>query len=140
MRYALGREALQTDSVLAKNVVRASAATEAVTGIVLIVDPSLVVRLLWAAPLPAGGPPLGHLTGFGLLALGIACWPQRIGPSGAAVRGLLLYNALATIFFLYLAIRGEFVGVLLWPALIVHAIFTALLLRVFMYGHKTGAL
>jgi hypothetical protein len=39
----------------------------------------------------------------------------------------LTYNALATLYLLYLAIRGEWIGPLLWPAVVLHTILTLLL-------------
>jgi len=37
---------------------------------------------------------------------------------------MLLYNALATAYLLHLGIGGEWVGRLLWPAVVLHALFT----------------
>ncbi len=112
-----------------RSIVAFAAGVEAITGLILIVAPDLVVRLLFAAPLTAGGSLVARVAGFSLSALGLACWPKPTRPTIAGVRGLLLYNAFVAIFFAYLAIRGEFIGLLLWPALIVHAGFAALLAR-----------
>ena len=107
-----------------------SAAIEAVTGVVAIVAPTLLVRLLFGAPLTAGGVAVARLAGFALLSLGLACWPGREPASlKRAARGLFTYNALVAIFFLYLGVRGHLVGLLLWPAAIVHAILAILLSR-----------
>jgi hypothetical protein len=38
---------------------------------------------------------------------------------------------LAAVFFIYLGIRGELVGPLLWPAAVIHAVIAILLARVF---------
>ncbi len=40
---------------------------------------------------------------------------------------MLTYSVLATPYLLYLAIRGEWVGPLLWPAVVLHAVLTFLL-------------
>jgi hypothetical protein len=40
---------------------------------------------------------------------------------------LLLYNSLATVYLAYVGIATEFVGLLLWPAVAVHAVLTVLL-------------
>ncbi|MGZ3499502.1 MAG: hypothetical protein ACXWNJ_15735 [Vulcanimicrobiaceae bacterium] len=107
-----------------------AAAVEAVTGLVLIINPSLVVWLLWSADLSEAGRALGRVAGFSLLALGLACWPgELVSPMRAATRGLLTYNVLATVLFLYLGVRGELVGPLLWPALVFHAALAILLIR-----------
>jgi hypothetical protein len=111
-----------------------SACVEAITGLVLIVDPSLVASLLLGAELSGSGQAVGRVAGFALLALGLACWPQRElrGPATAAVRGLLTYNVFAAIFFLYIGFRHEFMGLLLWPAAGLHAVLAILLGRIFV--------
>jgi hypothetical protein len=110
-----------------------AAAFEAITGIVLIADPSFVAWLLLGAGLSPAGDAVGRVAGFGLLALGLACRPaQSAGARSAPTFGLLVYNALATIFFIYLGIGRELVGVLLWPAAVVHAILSILLARFFV--------
>ncbi|MEO7201161.1 MAG: hypothetical protein ABI431_00845 [Candidatus Tumulicola sp.] len=116
-----------------------SAGVEAATGIVLIVDPSLVARLLLGTELSAGGEAVGRVAGFALLALGLACWPQPGPPSRAtpAVRGLLAYNALAAIFFLYVGFRREFMGLLLWPATVLHAALAILFARIFFVSDRS---
>jgi hypothetical protein len=52
-----------------------------------------------------------------LLGLGIACWPGF-----TPLCGILTYSALATLYLGYIAVRGELVGILLWPAVVLHAI------------------
>ena len=114
--------------------VRFSAAVEAVTGLVLIVDPSLVARFLFGVELSIGGLAVGRVAGFALFALGLACWPQSNGGhrASAAVRGLLAYNSLAAIFFIYLGACRDLTGPLLWPAAALHTVLAALLGRVFI--------
>jgi hypothetical protein len=115
-----------------------SACVEAVTGLVLIIDPSVVAWLLLGTELSAGGQAVGRVAGFALLALGLACWPQRElrGPATAAVRGLLTYNVLAAVFFLYVGFRHEFMGLLLWPAAGLHAALAILLGRIFVVDNR----
>jgi hypothetical protein len=113
-----------------------AAATEAAVGVVLVIDPSLVGRLLLGADLYSVAQAVGRIAGFALLALGLACWPrpEPESRSSAAVRGLLTYNVLAAIFFLYLGIGREFAGLLLWPAVALHAALAILLARLFVLG------
>jgi hypothetical protein len=40
---------------------------------------------------------------------------------------MLTYSALITVYLAYLGFAGGFAGVLLWPAVVVHAILTVLL-------------
>jgi hypothetical protein len=111
-----------------------AAAIEVAAGLVLIVSPEFVARLVLNADLNAAGEAVGRVGGFGLLGLGLAGWPGAATLSGRspAVRGLLAYNLLATILFVDLGIRGALVGALLWPAAVLHFVLTALLGRVFV--------
>jgi hypothetical protein len=112
--------------------VKVASAFEAITGIVLVADPSLLAWLLLGATLAAPGVAVARLAGFALLALGLACWPARNAKARSApTRGLFVYNLLAALFFLYLGIAHELVGILLWPAAAVHAILSVLLGRYF---------
>jgi hypothetical protein len=114
-----------------KKVLTVAAVAEAATGAAMIVAPSLVVRLLLGAELTGVSIPLARVTGIALIALGVGCWP-----GSAAFCGMLTYIALATLYLLYLAIRGEWVGPLLWPAVIIHALLTALLARAWFQSRK----
>ena len=97
---------------------------EAATGLALIIVPSLVGRLLLGSELIGVSIPIARVAGIALVALGVACWPGR-----TALCGMLTYSALATLYLLYLGIRGEWVGPLLWPAVVLHAVLTLLLAR-----------
>jgi len=99
-----------------------TAIIEATTGLALIIVPSLVGRLLFGADFTGVANPAARVTGIALLALGVACWP-----GSTAFYGMLTYSALATLYLLYLAIRGEWIGPLLWPVVAVHGILTVLL-------------
>jgi hypothetical protein len=63
-----------------RTLVLASAVFQTVTGVALILNPAFVVRLLFGAILYGAGTPTGHLAGFALLALGLACWPAQEAP------------------------------------------------------------
>jgi hypothetical protein len=71
------------------------------------------------------------VAGIAVMALGFACWP------GPALLGMLTYSALVTLYFLYLGIRGDWVGSLLWPALALHAVLTLLLARSWLAKRMT---
>jgi hypothetical protein len=106
------------------------AAGEGATGLVLMTFPSAFISLLMGVDLSGPGSALGRLTGFALLALGVACWPARAASSEAApVRAMLTYGLLAAVYLFVLGFRGVLVGILLWPAAAVHAFFTFLLAR-----------
>src|SRR6266702_6847123 len=94
-----------------------AAAAEAATGSALLIVPSIVGQLLLGAELTGVAIPVARVTGIALIALGVACLP-----GSSALCGMLTYNVPATLYLLYLAIRGEWVGPLLWPAVVVHAV------------------
>src|SRR5271165_5847753 len=105
-----------------------AAMAEAATGVALIVVPSLVAGLLLGAEPSGVGIALGRVAGMSLLSLGIACWPGK-EPTRAAICAMAAYGLFATLYLLYLGIRGEWVGPLLWPAVALHAVLTLLLAR-----------
>ena len=104
-----------------------AAAVEVTAGLALIADPAFVVRLLIGASLSSGGMALGRVGGFGLLSLGLACWPSGAVVTVRATGALFTYNLLSSVYIAYLSVVGGFVGYLLWPACALHA-FLALLL------------
>ncbi|MGA2066663.1 MAG: hypothetical protein ABSG86_16930 [Thermoguttaceae bacterium] len=105
---------------------RVAAVIEAAAGLALMAVPSVVARLLLGVEISAAGIPLGRVAGFGLLALGMACWPGRdpTGKAAPALRAMLTYNSLATLYLMCLGIGGQWVGPLLWPAVVLHAAMT----------------
>ncbi len=109
-----------------------AAGCEVIVGLVLAVSPAFVAWLLLGAQLAPPGVVIGRVAGFGLLGLGLACWPQAAPPNRRTVTGLLTYNVLAALFFLNLGIRHELVGVLLWPGAAFHATLSVLLSRLFV--------
>jgi len=44
----------------------------------------------------------------------------------------LTYSTLVTAYLLFLGVRGEWVGPLLWPAVAIHALLTLLLARLWL--------
>jgi hypothetical protein len=65
---------------------------------------------------------LERITGLALIVLGVACWP-----GGTALGVMLTYSVPVTAYLLYLGLGGQWVGMLLWPAVAVHAVLTILL-------------
>ena len=108
-----------------------AAIAEAATGLALLIVPSPVGGLLLGADLNGVAIPVARMTGIALIAMGVACWPGR-----TALCGMLTYNALATAFFAYLGIRGHWVGLLLWPAVVLHAVMAVLLGRAWLKAPK----
>jgi hypothetical protein len=107
-----------------KKVLTLAAVVEVATGMALLIVPSLVVRLLLGAELTGVAIPVARVTGIALIALGIACWP-----TSTALCGMLTYGAGVTLYLAYMGLAGEWVGPLLWPAVVLHGILTVLLAR-----------
>lgn len=100
-----------------------AAVGEAATGFALLVDPSVVGWLLLGEDLTGVALPVARVAGLALIALALACWP------GPARFGMLTYSAAVTLYLAYVGFAGGLAGVLLWPAVVLHAILTALLIR-----------
>jgi hypothetical protein len=108
-----------------------AAIAELATGVALMAVPSLVGRLLLGAELACVAIPVARVFGIALIALGVACWPGR-----TALCGMLTYNALATLYLAYVGLDGQWVGRLLWPAVVLHAVLAALLARTWVQSRK----
>jgi hypothetical protein len=96
---------------------------EAGTGLALLIVPSLVGRLLLGEELTGIAIPVARVAGIALIALGVACWP------GMPLVGMLTYSAAVTLYLAYVGFAGGLTGILLWPAVAVHAVLTFLLNR-----------
>ena len=104
-----------------KKVLVLAAIGEIATGFALLILPSLVGRLLLGEELTGVAIPVARVLGIALVALGVACWP------GTPRVGMLTYSAAVALYLAWLGIAGGFVGPLLWPAVVLHAILTLLL-------------
>ena len=107
-----------------KSALTFAAISEAATGVALLIAPQLVGQLLLGEQLAGVAVPVARVAGMALIALGIACWP------GPPLLGMLTYSALITVYLAYLGSAG-IAGILLWPAVVLHVILTALLARSF---------
>jgi hypothetical protein len=112
-----------------KNLYSVTAVIELGAGLALLCFPSATVELLVGAPLE-GAPALtmARVGGAGLLALGVACWLARGDTQSGAAKGLvaamLLYNIAAVAVLTFAGIGFGLYGVLLWPAVVLHAVMT----------------
>ena len=106
-----------------------AALLEAATGLALMIQPALVAQLLFGDGVSGAGMALSRVAGIALLALGVACWPGRQAGSGGApaFRAMLTYSFLITIYLVYLGVVEHLMGMLLWPAVAAHVVFTLLL-------------
>jgi len=106
-----------------KSVLVLAAVGEAATGVALLIVPSVVGQLLFGAELTGIAMTVARVTGIALIALGVACWP------GTPRVGMLTYSAAVTLYLAYVGFAGGLTGMLLWPAVVLHVILTALLIR-----------
>ena len=104
------------------SVLRFAAAIEAATGAALLVVPSIVGRVLLGANLAGAAVPVARVAGIALVALAVACW-------GRPALGMLIYGAAVALYLAILGFAGGPTGVLLWPAVVLHVLLTALLAR-----------
>ncbi len=100
-----------------------AAVGEAVTGLALMIVPSLVGELLFGEALTGVAISTARVAGIALVALGLACWRD------APLVGMLIYSSVVTIYLAYLGFADGLAGVLLWPAVILHAVLSILLAR-----------
>jgi hypothetical protein len=98
-----------------------AAVAEAATGVALLIVPSLVGQPLLGVDLTGVTVPVARVAGVALIGLGVACWP------GPPILGMLIYVAAVAVYLAYLGFVADLDGILLWPAVIVHAILSVLL-------------
>ena len=108
-----------------------AAVGEAATGLALVVFPSMVGRLLLGVDLTGVAVPVARVAGNALIGVGVAFW------AGRPLIGMLTYSALVTLYLAFLGVVEKMTGALLWPAVILHLILTALLMLAAMHDRKT---
>jgi len=107
-----------------------TAVIEAGAGLALLCLPSAAAKLLLGAPLqePAAFT-VARVRGAGLFTLGIACWLARSDTQSSAARGLttamVVYNLGVALILGAAGLRHSPVGVILWPAVVLHTAMTA---------------
>ena len=114
-----------------------AALAEAGTGVILVAYPPIVVRLLFGAEVSGAGLIMSRIAGIALIGLGVACWPGNSAIQ--QLYGMLTYSTLAMMYLIYIGVRGEAAGVLLWPAVVAHVVLVALLVRARSNEQKTLA-
>lgn len=95
-------------------------------GLLLLANPLLAGRWLFAIDISGTAITVGRVAGVCLIALGIGCWPR--GDSRCQFYIMLTYSSLASCGLILIGIRGS-AGVLLWPAVMVHGAIALLLWR-----------
>jgi len=113
-----------------------AAAAEVGTGVLVFALPQAAVRLLFAADVTEAGVLISRVAGISLIGLGVACWPGN--ETLWAFCGMLTYTVLVMIYLLAVGLGGH-AGILLWPAVVAHAILATLLLRARIKEERTSA-
>jgi len=111
----------------AKLLMLVTACVEAATGVCLLLLPSFVFTILLGLEHPRVETILvGRLMGAALLAIGIASWTARADTLThahlALLTGILVYNVMASMLLAYAGVVLQMTGVLLWPAVALHAV------------------
>jgi hypothetical protein len=109
-----------------------AAAGEVLTGLALIIGPTLIGQLLLGEELAGTAIPIARVAGTALIGLGIACWP---GPPQV---GMLIYSAVVTLYLAYLGLVDGVGGFLLWPAVVLHLVLSVLLARAWLVGDSSS--
>ena len=112
---------------------RVASGLEVLTGLGLVVAPSLLARLLFGSDLSGAGEATGRIAGLVVVCPAVGCWP-RDGESGQSrvLIPLAALSWLAAAFLVVSGAAGANVGLLLWPAAALHLILAVLLTRAWM--------
>ena len=111
---------------------------EIATAVAAIVAPQAVVALLLGEDVSGVGVAVARCFGVALLALGLACWPIAAQTRGPALRAMLVYNAAIALYLAHIFAFRHVGGVLLWPAVALHAAVAALLVAAWRRSKATG--
>ena len=105
----------------------AAAGIEAVTGLVLLVSPSLLARLLIGSNIDGPAIIVANIAGLALISLAIACWPRLEENDRGSCVALLVYNLTVALLLAQAGSSSTASGFLLWPAVLIHLLLTILL-------------
>jgi hypothetical protein len=100
-----------------------AALAEGLTGLALIMVPSLVTTaLLGVPPSDATGFAVCRLTGTALVTIAMACWLSKNDRlcSVVMVKSLIAYNTGAALLLVYSALVDKIAGFGLWPVFLLH--------------------
>jgi hypothetical protein len=116
---------------------RAASGLEVLTGLGLVVAPSLLARLLFGSDLNAAGEATGRIAGLVMVCLAVGCWPRAGGGEVHALVPLMAVSWLAAAFLIVTGLIGANLGMLLWPAAALHVILGVLLTRAWMESRRS---
>jgi hypothetical protein len=118
--------------MLRRYAVMTAACLEIAAGAALLTAPGIACWLLFATKTESVEITLARFAGVGLIALGLACLPSKdTGSRRNASLALLVFNLGVAILFACVDVFTPLHGVLLWPAVVLHAIIAAALMLSF---------
>jgi hypothetical protein len=122
-----------------KKLLGLAAVLEGATGLVLMIHPVLVAQLLFGDGVSGVGKVLSRVAGIALLALGVACWPDREAGNAStrSTGAMLTYALLVTLYLVYLGVVAHLAGILLWPAVVVHAVWIFLVVAAWRHERQS---
>jgi hypothetical protein len=117
---------LKSQLTTARGLLIVTASVEMPIAALLLASPPLVARLILGASFDSpAATVVGRVGGAALVSLSAACWLSRNDAASLGTRGLitamLLYNCAAGAVLANAAAAVRLVGVLLWPAFVLHA-------------------
>ncbi len=115
---------------------RVASGLEVLTGLGLVIAPSLLARLLFGSELNGAGEATGRIAGLVMVCLAAGCWPRAAGAEAHALLPLMALSWLAAAFLIATGLIGASVGVLLWPAAALHLILAVLLTRAWVESRR----
>jgi hypothetical protein len=112
-----------------RTLVMLSGAIEVIAGVAFTALPDRVATLLLGSSISDIDRLVIRSTGIVLISLGVAWWPREEIVTRPVISSLFAYNLFAALYFGYLRVGGGFVGHLLWPACVLHALLAFLSAR-----------
>ena len=105
-----------------KSLLTITALLEGVTGLALVILPSLLVSILLGTSLTDPGAILiGRLAGAVLIAIAIVCWLLKTdNQSSVMVKVMLGYNIFSITLLVYAVLVERIAGPGLWPTVLIH--------------------
>ena len=103
----------------------AAALGEGAFGVFIFAAPALALNLLFASEPSSGAIIMTRVAGIALIGLGVACYPRE--PQPQALYGMLAYSVFVMLYLITVGIKGAS-GILLWPAVVVHALLSVSLI------------
>jgi hypothetical protein len=111
-----------------KTLLRICASFEIATGVALSMVPDFVVREIFGGGSLDGDIAMARGAGFGVLLLGLICWPIGDDVDTRLLWAQLAYNVLTALYLGYLKQEGGFTSTLLWPTCALHGLIAIMLI------------